>query len=89
LIRQDPVQITYVLSNAPADISLETMAWRKTQRYPIERSNQDAKDELGWDEFQTPANISLGTPIGFNDPGLLVRSRYAPPATIRNGHGDN
>jgi len=53
LIRQDAVQITYVLSNAPEDISLETMAWRKTHRYLIERSNQDAKGELGWDEFQT------------------------------------
>jgi len=53
LIRQDPVQITYVLSNAPEEISLETMAWRKTHRYLIERSNQDAKGELGWDEFQT------------------------------------
>jgi SRSO17 transposase len=53
LIRQDPVQVTYVLSNAPEDISLETMAWRKTYRYLIERSTQDAKGELGWDEFQT------------------------------------
>jgi SRSO17 transposase len=52
LIRKDPVQITYVLSNAPETISLEQMAWRKSQRYLIERSNQDAKDELGWDEFQ-------------------------------------
>jgi SRSO17 transposase len=52
LIRKDPAQITYVLSNAPEDISLEQMAWRKSQRYLIERSHQDAKDELGWDEFQ-------------------------------------
>jgi SRSO17 transposase len=52
LIRKDPAQITYVLSNAPGDISLEQMAWRKSQRYLIERSHQDAKDELGWDEFQ-------------------------------------
>lgn len=29
------------------------MAWRKTHRYLIERSNEDAKDEFGWDEFQT------------------------------------
>jgi hypothetical protein len=28
------------------------MAQRKSQRYFIERSNQDAKSELGWDEFQ-------------------------------------
>ncbi len=52
LIRKDPAQITYVLSNAPETLSLEQMAWRKSQRYLIERSHQDAKDELGWDEFQ-------------------------------------
>ena len=53
LIRQDATQITYVLSNAPETIDLKTMAWRKTHRYLIERSNEDAKDEFGWDEFQT------------------------------------
>ena len=53
LIRQDAVQTTYVLSNAPETIDLKTMAWRKTHRYLIERSNEDAKDEFGWDEFQT------------------------------------
>jgi SRSO17 transposase len=52
LIRKDPAQITYVLSNASESISLEQMAWRKSQRYLIERCHQDAKDELGWDEFQ-------------------------------------
>jgi len=53
LIRQDAAQITYVLSNAPATLDLKTMAWRKSHRYLIERSNQDAKDEFGWDEFRT------------------------------------
>jgi SRSO17 transposase len=53
LIRLDAAQITYVLSNAPETIDLKTMAWRKTHRYLIERSNEDAKDEFGWDEFQT------------------------------------
>lgn len=52
LVRKDATQVTYVLSNAPADIAIETMAWRKTHRYLIERSNQDAKGEFGWDEFQ-------------------------------------
>jgi len=52
LLRKDAKQVTYVLSNAPEDISLEIMAWRKTHRYLIERSNEDAKGELGWDEFQ-------------------------------------
>ncbi len=52
LIRQDGRRVTYVLSNAAEDLPFETMAWRKSHRYFIERSNQDAKSELGWDEFQ-------------------------------------
>lgn len=53
LIRQDPKQVTYSLSNASLKTSLETMAWRKSHRAFIERSNQDGKDQFGWDEFQT------------------------------------
>jgi SRSO17 transposase len=52
LIRQDEQRVTYSLSNAPVDCSLAKMASRKSQRYFIERSNQDAKSELGFDEFQ-------------------------------------
>lgn len=52
LIRQDGQRVTYILSNASEDTSLETMAWRKSHRYFIERDNQDSKSELGWDEFQ-------------------------------------
>ena len=52
LIRRDEKRVTYVLSNASPDTPLQTMAWRKTHRYFIERSNQDAKSEFGWDEFQ-------------------------------------
>ena len=52
LLRQDPKQITYSLSNAPATTSLATMASRKSQRYFVERSNQEAKSDYGWDEFQ-------------------------------------
>jgi SRSO17 transposase len=52
LIRQDNKQTTYSLSNASQDTSLHTMAQRKSQRYFIERANQDAKSEFGWDEFQ-------------------------------------
>jgi SRSO17 transposase len=53
LIRHDESgKLTYVLSNAPVSRRLEEMAWRKTHRYLIERSHQDAKSELGWDEFQ-------------------------------------
>jgi SRSO17 transposase len=42
----------YALSNAPKGTSLEQLGWWKCQRYFVERSNQDAKSELGWDEFQ-------------------------------------
>ncbi len=44
---------SYTLSNAPVDTPLTTLARRKAQRYFVERSIQDAKSELGWDEFQT------------------------------------
>jgi len=40
------------LCNAPGETTLEQLAWMKCQRYFIERANQDAKSELGWDEFQ-------------------------------------
>jgi len=43
---------TYALSNAPADASLEYLAWLKCQRYFVERAIQDAKSEVGWDELQ-------------------------------------
>jgi SRSO17 transposase len=43
----------YALSNAPLDAPLTVLARRKCQRFFIERSNQDAKSELGWDEIQT------------------------------------
>ena len=52
LIRLDEKRVTYVLSNAAPDTSLQTMAWRKSHRYFIERSNQDSKSGFGWDEFQ-------------------------------------
>lgn len=43
---------TYTLSNASAETSLDRLAWMESQRYFVERSIQDAKSELGWDEFQ-------------------------------------
>jgi SRSO17 transposase len=52
LLRKDRTKLTYALSNAPLTTSLLTMAQRKSQRFFIERTNQDAKSELGWDEFQ-------------------------------------
>jgi SRSO17 transposase len=42
----------YSLSNAPADASLQYLAWLKCQRYFVERTNQDAKSDAGWDELE-------------------------------------
>jgi len=42
---------SYALSNAPADTSRERLAWLKCVRYFVERANQDAKSEMGWDEL--------------------------------------
>ena len=42
----------YSLSNAPADASVKDLAWLKCQRYFVERANQDAKSEAGWDELE-------------------------------------
>jgi SRSO17 transposase len=52
LIRRNGKDVTYVLSNAAPESTLRTMAWRKSHRFFVERSNQDSKSELGWDEFQ-------------------------------------
>lgn len=43
---------TYALSNAPANTAHERLAWLKCVRHFVERANQDAKSETGWDEFQ-------------------------------------
>lgn len=43
---------SYALCNAAAETPLAQLAEWKCQRYFIERSNQEAKSELGWDELQ-------------------------------------
>lgn len=50
--REAKNRYNYSLSNAPADVSIEYLAWLKCQRYFVERANQDAKSEAGWDELQ-------------------------------------
>jgi SRSO17 transposase len=52
LRREANGKYSYALCNAPADKPLEHLAEWKCQRYFIERSNQEAKSELGWDELQ-------------------------------------
>jgi SRSO17 transposase len=42
----------YAFSNAHAETPLEELAWLQTQRYFVERTIQDAKSEMGWDQLQ-------------------------------------
>jgi SRSO17 transposase len=50
--RESDGDCRYALSNAHPETPLEELAWMQTQRYFVERSIQDAKSEMGWDEFQ-------------------------------------
>lgn len=50
--RESSGRLNYSLSNAKPTCTIEELAWGKCQRYFVERANQDAKSELGWDEFQ-------------------------------------
>lgn len=43
---------TYALSNAREDASKEELAKLKCVRHFVERANQDAKSEVGWDELE-------------------------------------
>jgi hypothetical protein len=48
------------LTNAASDTPLLTLAQRKCQRYFVERSIQDAKSELGMDEFRAIESVKYG-----------------------------
>ena len=45
-------KISYAFSSAAPDTPVERLAQSKCVRYFVERCNQDAKSELGYDEFQ-------------------------------------
>jgi SRSO17 transposase len=52
LRRDSPGAYSYSLSNAPADMPLEELAAWRCQRFYVERTFQDLKSELGWDELE-------------------------------------
>ena len=53
LMRKQGKHHAYTFSNASAITPLKVMASRQSQRYFIERDNQEAKSQFGWDEIQT------------------------------------
>lgn len=50
--READGDVAYTLLNAPPDTAEQTLIEWSCQRYLTERAFQDAKDDLGWDEFQ-------------------------------------
>jgi SRSO17 transposase len=48
----NPSEIAYYLSNASADTSLETLAHVASYRYTIEQCFEEAKDDLGLDQYE-------------------------------------
>jgi valyl-tRNA synthetase len=52
IIKESKNKYKYALSNLDINTSIEKIAYYKAHRYFIERVNQEAKSELGWDEFQ-------------------------------------
>ena len=53
LIRRDlSGRLTYSLLNGAADLAPRILIERSCMRYFVERTLQDAKSEIGWDEFQ-------------------------------------
>lgn len=50
--REEDGTCSYALCNADADTPLAELASDRCQRYFVERVVQDAKSELGWDEFE-------------------------------------
>ena len=65
LIRKEGKKHSFTFSNASSNISLKVMALRKSQRYFIERDNQDAKSEFGWDEIQTTSYTAWEHQLAF------------------------
>jgi SRSO17 transposase len=65
LMRRQGKKVSYTFSNASVATYLQTMARRKSQRYFIERDNQEAKSEFGWDEIQTTTFLAWEHQLAF------------------------
>lgn len=62
--RESSGEYSYSLSNAPSECSLEQLAFYKSQRFFVERANQDAKSELGWDELEAQKYLAWEHHLG-------------------------
>jgi SRSO17 transposase len=48
----DPTDQKYYFSNAPIEASLQTLAWVASRRYLIEQCFEEAKDDMGMDQYE-------------------------------------
>jgi len=93
--RESNGRCTYSLSNATPNTHLKRLAWLKCQRYFVERANQDAKTELGWDELEAQKYLAWMHHLYHsryvvhhadkNRVGGAVRSRPRSIAAVRGG----
>jgi SRSO17 transposase len=73
-----PKTIKYILSNAPAETSLERLVWMQRQRFWIERSFQDAKSESGMAAWSCPGFVDtlsfgiIGVPDAEVSPSIPI-----------------
>ncbi|MBI3653284.1 MAG: transposase [Acidobacteria bacterium] len=85
LVRRDAGgKLYYGLSNAAQETSLEKLAWMKCSRHFIERSNQEAKSELGGDELRAQNYLAWEHHLA-----LTVLASWFIAQTQHQGQGDH
>jgi SRSO17 transposase len=81
----DPSEVAYYLSNAPADTSLETLARIASTRYTIEQCFEEAKDDLGLDQYEVRSWSSWHRHVTLTMMALAwlasVRAKLADPSS--------
>jgi SRSO17 transposase len=97
VFRKEPDKsISYALTNATlADITKEEIALQRAERYFVERTIQDCKSELGWDELQALKYPAYMHTLAICAVALMFmlrvkirqRKEYAEPGTVKEELG--
>ena len=70
-------EVKYFLSNAPRDTTLESMLTVAFARWHVERSFEDAKQEIGLDHFEVRSYTAVKRHVAISMASLLFLSRSA------------
>lgn len=62
VVTHQPNRLKYSLSNAPADTSVERLAYMQGQRYFVDRAIEDANQQGGFGEYPSPRLERLASP---------------------------